>query len=241
MIYYTGDLHGDMERILDWLETIRPNVKNNPIYLIVLGDAGLNYYHDGRDKAKKKMLQDKIRGFMEPGTEIKVLFVRGNHESRPNVVLTYEEIDMFGGTVYQEMEFPDLLFLKDGEIYQIENKNFLVLGGGYSEDFFDRILRGEGYWFDEQLSRGEFEEILHMLSLRVVPELYVLSHMLPTQALMKTEKEFSNKTRTEYWLNTVYLLYKDVIKKWIAGHYHTSWESEDHLFEIIYRQVRKLE
>ena len=38
---------------------------------------------------------------------------------------------MFDGKVFIEEEYPNLIFAKDGEIYNINNKSFLVIGGAY--------------------------------------------------------------------------------------------------------------
>ena len=36
------------------------------------------------------------------------------------------------GVVYYEPEFPNILFAKDGEIYDFDGKKALVIGGAYS-------------------------------------------------------------------------------------------------------------
>ena len=56
----------------------------------------------------------------------------------------------WGGQVYVESEYPNLIFLKDGELFKIEGSQYLVLGGGYSSDYFSRMLNNEGWWPDEE-------------------------------------------------------------------------------------------
>lgn len=62
---------------------------------------------------------------------------------------------MFGGQVYIEDEYPNLIFAKNGELYNFNGKSVLVIGGAYSIDKNYRI--GKGYpWFEnEQLSELE--------------------------------------------------------------------------------------
>ena len=53
MFYITGDTHGQFQHIEAFCERIQPSAKDT---LIILGDAGFNYYSDWRDiHAKKKM------------------------------------------------------------------------------------------------------------------------------------------------------------------------------------------
>ena len=88
--------------------------------LIILGDAGINYCLDERDKELKQQLNS---------LGLKLFCIRGNHEERPENIETYEEKEMFGGKVFIEREFPNLIFAKDGEIYNIDGNKVLVLGG----------------------------------------------------------------------------------------------------------------
>ena len=172
MIYYTGDLHGDIKRICNWMKGLNKCMRGEH-YLIQLGDAGLNYYLDERDSEKKSALQDEINQLKEKGVEVQILFVRGNHECRPDKVKGYAQKNFHGGKAYIQEEYPNLIFLKDGEIIQLEEKNFLVLGGGYSKDFISRILRGEGYWFDEQLDEAEFIQILNKKNISKYEYIYI--------------------------------------------------------------------
>lgn len=65
---------------------------------------------------------------------INLFCIQGNHEERPENISTYKEIDMLGGKVFIEEEFLSLIFAKNGEIYTIDNKKVLVIGGAYSVD-----------------------------------------------------------------------------------------------------------
>ena len=134
----------------------KQNTETQKIILLQLGDAGLNFCMDERDQKLKKELQDKIDELKTEGIYIQILFVRGNHEARPGNMESgnldrYIEKEVYGGRAYIENNpkgpaFPDLIFLKDGEIYSIpdgeERKDFLAIGGGRSLDFFERFLKG---------------------------------------------------------------------------------------------------
>lgn len=53
MIYITGDTHGEFSRIERFCERIKPTRDDT---MIILGDAGINYYGGWRDIHKKQRL-----------------------------------------------------------------------------------------------------------------------------------------------------------------------------------------
>lgn len=90
MIYLTGDTHGDFDRIIHFCEkmqTTRDDV------MIILGDAGFNYYGGWRDEHQKKRMAKQ---------PITLLAIHGNHEIRPETLSGYREQAWRGGTVYVE-------------------------------------------------------------------------------------------------------------------------------------------
>ena len=102
MMYLTGDTHGDFRRVAafcDKADTSKDDV------LIILGDAGLNYYGNPKDKRLKQQLNE---------LPVTLFCIHGNHEKRPEKISTYQETDWHGGRVYIEPDFPSLLFAKDG-------------------------------------------------------------------------------------------------------------------------------
>src|SRR5699024_633104 len=111
--------------------------------MIVLGDAGLNYFGDTRDTDRKEF---------DSRTRMTYLMVHGNNEMRPATLENYKLIECNGGMVYQEERFPNLLFAKDGEIYRLGGKNVMVIGGAYSVDKEYRLQMGYRWFSDEQPS-----------------------------------------------------------------------------------------
>jgi len=143
MIYITGDTHRDFSR-LDKMEF------NKDDLLIILGDAGINYCLNGEDNKFKEYLKKY---------NVKMFCIRGNHEERPENISTYKEINMFGGKVFIEEDFPYLVFAKDGEEYNIDGKRLLVIGGAYSVDKEYRLMYGYKWFRDEQLTKEEMDII----------------------------------------------------------------------------------
>ena len=104
MIYITGDTHGEFGRIEAFCRrfgTCKEDV------MIILGDAGINYNGGIRDMRKKEFLES---------LPITVFAIHGNHERRPQTIEGYQEKVWHGVVVYQEEEYPSLLFAKDGEV-----------------------------------------------------------------------------------------------------------------------------
>ncbi len=140
MIYITGDTHGEFGRIEAFCRrfgTCKEDV------MIILGDAGINYSGGIRDMRKKEFLES---------LPITVFAIHGNHEQRPQTIEGYQEKMWHGGVVYWEEEYPSLLFAKDGEVFDLDGKQAIVMGGAYSIDKMVRLMYGYGWWPDEQPS-----------------------------------------------------------------------------------------
>ena len=86
MIFITGDTHGDFGRVAEFCERI-PTKKED--VLIILGDAGINYYGGEHDQMTKEFLES--------------LPIHGNHEMRPQSIPTYHEVEWCGGTVFVQI------------------------------------------------------------------------------------------------------------------------------------------
>lgn len=141
-VYLTGDTHGRFERIACFC---RDNHTTRGDVLIILGDAGVNYYLDHRDEKLKRYIDTM---------PVTLLCIHGNHEARPTAALGYEEAERFGARVMVQPEHPNLLFALDGEVYELAGRSCIAIGGAYSIDKEYRLLRGAAWWPDEQPGAG---------------------------------------------------------------------------------------
>lgn len=221
MIYITGDTHREFNKLHD-VE------KNKDNMLIILGDVGINYYLDERDKKLKEQLNSY---------NIKLFCIQGNHEERPENISTYKEIDMFGGKVFIEEEYPNLIFAKNGELYDIDNKKVLVIGGAYSVDKNYRIIYGYPWFKDEQLNKEEMDNILNKYKGQYID--IVLSHTCPlkyepTEVFMKCIDQSDVDKSMEKFLDRV----EESINydKWYCGHYHT--EKQIDKLEFMFGRIK---
>ena len=207
----TGDCHGDMNRFKDYVYP-----RDGSTGIIILGDAGVNYYMNNRDSSAKKKLQNS-------GYEY--YLVRGNHEARPEdcegVEWTYDS--NVAGIVGIDTSYPAIHYFRDGDTYDINNHRCLVIGGAYSIDKFYRLSRGYPYqWFaNEQLDAKEREEIFERVKGQEFD--FVLTHTCPRAwepvdlFIAGLDQDNIDKTM-ENWLDDI----KDVIKYkvWLFGHFH---------------------
>lgn len=212
MIYITGDTHGRFERIEAFCRRFQTSHGD---ILIILGDAGINFSGARYDSLKKRLLES---------LPITIFAIHGNHEQRPYTLDSYKEKLWHGGTVYYEEEYPSLLFAKDGEIFDLNGKQTVVMGGAYSIDKEIRLAYGWGWWEDEQPS----EEIKRYVEQQFTDNNWkvdvVLSHTTPlkyepVEVFLSGIDQSRVDKSTEEWLDGI----EDRLeyKKWYCGHYHT--------------------
>lgn len=213
MIYLTGDTHGSFERISEYCHRFKTTKED---VMIILGDAGINYYEGKRAELLKKMLDDM---------PITFFCIHGNHEQRPYAIPSYHEETWNGGKVYVEKKHLSILFGKDGEVYDLDGKKAIVIGGAYSVDKFYRLSRHYA-WFDNEQPSDEIkksvEDKLDTMGWKVD---IVLTHTTPLKYepvevfLSMIDQSTVDKT-TEQWLDKI----EDRLDyhKWYCGHYHTN-------------------
>ena len=222
MIYITGDMHRDFTRL-------NGLTFSNDDVLIILGDVGINYYLNEED-AKLKEYLNRL--------PVKLFCIRGNHEERPENISTYKEKRMFGGKVYIEDKYPNLIFSKDGEEYIIDGKHVLVIGGAYSVDKEYRLLYGHKWFKDEELSDSEMKHILNKVKGKHFD--IILTHTCPykyepREMFMNLIDQSKVSKRMEYFLDKI----EEIINydKWYCGHFHT--EKQIDKLEFMFGRIKE--
>lgn len=81
---------------------------------------------------------------------VTIFSIHGNHEERPYNLPYYHEKEWRGGTVYVEDDYPNILFGKDGEVYDLDGHQAIVIGGAYSVDKPFRLANGYNWFSSEQ-------------------------------------------------------------------------------------------
>ena len=229
MIYLTGDTHGQMNRISLFCEK---NQTTKDDILIILGDAGINYTLKKHDKVLKKYLSN---------LPITLFCVHGNHEERPYNIKSYVSKDFMNGKVMYEEEYPNILFALDGEIYNMDNKNVIVIGGAYSVDKIYRIAYGLKWFPDEQPSKKIKDYVEKQISNNKVD--IVLSHTcpfryMPIEWFISGIDQDEVDNSTEHWLDTIYEKLDHNLEKWYCGHFHGMKEIDKMVF--MYENYKEL-
>ena len=180
--------------------------------IVILGDVGANYFGDLRDNKLKEAFAR-----LEPT----IFCIHGNHEIRPWNIPTYKTKEWNGGTVWYEEKYPNILFAKDGEIFDIEGTKHLVIGGAYSVDKFYRLSHDCGWWEDEQPS----EKIKQYVEQQIKEKEFdvILSHTCPfkyepIETFLPGIAQSNVDTSTEEWLDKI----EESVnyKAWYCGHWH---------------------
>ena len=228
MIYIRGDIHGDVLQIIRWIYVESTKWETGQdVFLILTGDVGLNFFLDRRDFQRKLILQEALDELGERGIRLHILCVRGNHDCRPEHIYSYHLTEAFGGEAYLEDPYPGLLFLKDGQSYEIEGFSFFVIGGGNSSDIFLRLLNDEPFWQDEALSEKEMNDIQRFINLLPGQNVLLLSHMLPARFSLSAHRENCAGSSMEVFLDRIYEECHSKICGWYCGHYHKNVHFQD--------------
>lgn len=145
-VWVTGDVHGSIDigklsgrRWLEGKSLTRDDL------LIVCGDFGMPWDGSNRERYWLDWLAER------PWT---TLFVDGNHECFPHLA-DLPVTERWGGRVQVYPEWPSIVHLMRGEVYQLGDLRVFAMGGASSHD---KEWRVEGWsWFPEELP--SFEEL----------------------------------------------------------------------------------
>ena len=228
-MYITGDTHGDFSELIEF--AIYNKLTKEDI-VIILGDAGIQYFGDERDESKKKLLSMVSCTF---------LCIHGNHEMRPWHNNSNRKVEWCGGEVYMDLLYPNILYAVDGSIFSIQDKTFAVLGGAYSIDKEYRLAYGYRWFEDEQPSEDIKKYCEKQLEAADWKVDYVLSHTCPikfepTEVFLKGLDQSKVDKNTENWLSTIEE--KLTYKRWYFGHFHTNKDADK--YTILFHDIRTL-
>ena len=134
MVFVTGDIHGNpfgrfATDVFYEQKEFSTNKEENTI--LQLGDFGIVWNGEGETKEEKYKLD------WLASKNFTVAFIDGNHDNIPRLD-TYPIKEWNGGLVNEIR--PNVLRLRRGEVYTIEEKKFFAFGGASSHDISDGIL-----------------------------------------------------------------------------------------------------
>lgn len=218
-IYIMGDIHGSFKPVRDFLLRTS-SIKDEPKTLILLGDAGLNFFFNYRDvDTKQRLSKLPIDNYF---------IIRGNHEERPSICAGKNPIEwhteqFFGNTVYVENDFPKIKYALDFvSVYTINGHKTLIIPGAYSVDKYRRLQNNWSWFAGEQLTEEERKCGTELIKKNPVFD-FVLSHTCPISYepidlfLPVVDQSMVDKTPERYLQEIEYQI---KYKAWLWGHYH---------------------
>ena len=163
MIYITGDMHGDEERLYDreWFKLKKGDV------LIVCGDFG--YLWNGGAKEREYIDYLGSRKFT-------VAFIDGTHDNL-DLIKSCRKTYWKGGKIHRIKG--NLIHLMRGETFEIEGHKIFTFGGGESTDKDMRIENGL-WWKEEMPSPKEMTKAAKHLDEMSCQIDYIITHEPPS-------------------------------------------------------------
>lgn len=150
-LFITGDTHGmnDIRKLTNENFPIQEELDKSDV-LCIAGDAAICWTGGNTDKQLQKWYEDK------PFT---TLVIDGNHEGH-ELLSKLPIIKKFKGKVRKVSD--SVFYAIRGEIYTINGKKILTLGGAES---IDKQYRVEGYswWEQESITQKDFNNALNNL------------------------------------------------------------------------------
>ena len=248
MIYITGDTHGEYTRFrTDVFPEQLEMTKDD--YVIVCGDFGI------WDKSEQSnfwlnRLNEK------PFT---ILFVTGNH-SNYDILKEYPVSEWNGGKV--QFIRPSIIHLMRGQIFNIDGRRILTMGGAACHDIPDGPLSIEdphferkykqlvnkwgfcrvehlSWWKEELPNDEEYAEAYSNLEAADWEVDYIVSHCCPS----KYQALFAN-CDLSYTPNRLTDFFDEIserccFKQWFCGHYHqnNSYNFNGKAYTVLYKDI----
>lgn len=164
---------------------------------------------------------------------------------RPNINWGIKEIDndSFSGSFIVEEEFPDILYMQDGEEYTLNTydgkKRAFVIGGAYSVDKYYRLNAfasgfTDMHWFpEEQLTKEEMKSVkekLYNILYKKRGVDFIFSHTcpesnIPREMFLQQIDQSTVDSSMEQFLEEIMSMVCPenglrMYEKWFCGHWH---------------------
>ena len=159
----------------------------------------------------------------------------GNHENY-TAIRSLPTEEWHGGVVRKVR--PHIMYLENGELYNIGGKTLFTLGGAAS---IDKHLRKEGvsWWPEEIPSTSEFEHAAETLQNANFKVDYILTHTAPCSIIERIDRFMPRYDIVTSFLEK-YVLSQVNYKAWMCGHLHLDRDIPDKNFHFLYHDIIEL-
>ena len=154
--YITGDIHGSITSIIDFIENFNLNENDN---IIVLGDMGIVWRTDQKD------YEYAIKFYEKWCHGVNLYWLDGNHENF-DIIKTWKCNE---NGIYNNSEH--IHYCSRGTVLNINNKKVLFIGGADSVDRYRRVEH-DTWWKEETITEENIKNITGHFD-------YVFSHCCP--------------------------------------------------------------
>ena len=228
-MYLTGDTHCDIDigKLQFWHEAKKGDI------LIILGDFGAVFHPEETQREVNTLPWYETRPY-------EVAFIDGNHDNY-NRLKDYPEENWNGGRVRRINS--NVVYLQRGQIYLIEDKKVLTIGGASSIDKEQRI-KDISWWATELLNKEEEDFVLANLDQHEWKVDLVLTHTIPA-SLMKyitlPEQHCYIGREPDSVEKFLDHIYKNLeFKAWYCGHWHIDQPIEfDNRFTLLNNRIAR--
>ncbi len=246
MIFLTGDTHGfhDADKIFKLSSRVPEITEDKENYLIVAGDFGCICRYPERASLKLNSNDLHTIEYIYEDAPFITLFVDGNHEN--HTVLNQLPVSKkWGGCVHQLT--PYCYHLMRGEVFTIQDKTFLAMGGALSVDK-DLRKEGESWWPEELIYQKDYDNAMNNMAKHNNTVDYVVTHTCPTPVGIELEKELPpydtwlwGQKKTDQSCQFLEDLRKQIqFKEWFFGHFHVISDItyDNHEFHCMYNNIK---
>lgn len=263
MIFVTGDIHGDPER-LNTTNFPRQKEMGKDDYMIICGDFGLVWEENKEGRNERwwlNWLQDK---------SFTTLFVDGNHENFDRLN-AYPVEDWHGGKVHFILE--NVIHLMRGEMFDLCGKKVFAFGGARSHDIdgeatkeelekdytagilqkdedhlYGKLRRlrnyglytrveGKSWWRAEMPTEEEMEHGLQTLKNNGMKTDFIISHDGPTSDIILANGRALRIDPLNQYFEKI--RQETDYKAWYFGHHHLDTKINDR-DTVIYEKITQI-
>lgn len=228
-LFITGDKHGSLELkkisrrnfpLMKELSGDRSNI------IAITGDAGFMWDNTNETRWWDDWTED---------LGVTVISCYGNHSNYDAIrALPTEE---WNGGIVRKVR-PHVMYLENGEIFNICEHTIFVQGGAAS---IDKIYRKEGksWWSDEIPSFNELQYAANNLEKINFKTDIIISHTAPNSMINIIDKYYPKYDDVTNFLEK-FILSQAIYNNWFCGHFHIDRTIPNRNFHFLYNDIIEL-